>query len=112
MNFYQYSCVRSVLLYGSQSWPLSVKIEQKQSAEELRRIYVHHIADVLIWNRLRLSGHLFRQEETSWTNKIMSFNVDGPTYRGRPKLNWEDVVNTDLHKKHQNISLASDGSNG
>ena len=42
----------------------------------------------------------------------MSFNVDGPTNRGRPKLNWEDVVNTDLHKKHQNISLASDGSNG
>ena len=36
----------------------------------------------------------------------MSFNVDGPTYQDRPKLRWRDVVNTNLHKKHLNISLA------
>ena len=40
----------------------------------------------------------------------MSFNVDGPTSRGRPKLSWKDVVNVDLRKKHLNISLASDRS--
>ena len=37
----------------------------------------------------------------------MSFNVDGPTSCSRPKLRWKDVVNADLHKKHLNISLAS-----
>ena len=40
----------------------------------------------------------------------MSFNVDGPTSRGRPKLRWKDVVNADLRKKHLNISLACDRS--
>ena len=40
----------------------------------------------------------------------MSFKIDGPRYRDRPKLRWKDVVNTDLRKNHLNISLASDGS--
>ena len=42
--------------------------------------------------------------------KIMSFNVYGPTFRGRPKLRWKDVVSTNLSTKHLNISLASDRS--
>ena len=125
------ACVRSVLLYGSETWPLptedlsrikrcdhamirwlsNVKIEQKHYTEDLRRrIQVHHIEGVLRWNRLRLSGHLYRQEETSWTKKIMSFSVDGPTSRGRPKLRWKDLVSADLRNKHLNISLASDRS--
>ena len=41
----------------------------------------------------------------------MSFNVDGPTSRGSPKLRWKDVVNADLRKNHLNISLANDKSN-
>ena len=67
-------------------WLCNVKIEQKQSTEDLRKqIHAHHIEDVLIWNRLRLSGHFNQQEETSWTKKIMSFGVEGPTCSGRPK---------------------------
>ena len=92
-------------------WLSNVKIEQKHSTEDLRRrTHVHHIEDVLRWNRLRLFGHLYREEETPWTKKIMSFNVDGPTSRGRPKLRWKGVVNADLRKKHLNISVASDRS--
>ena len=96
MNFYQYSqtkgislvnhrkilmaCIRSVLLYGSETWQLSIedlprikrcdhamihrlynfKIEQNQSTEDLRRrIHVYYIQDILRWNRLGLSGHLY-----------------------------------------------------
>ena len=40
----------------------------------------------------------------------MSFNVYGPTFGGRPKLWWKDVVNTNLSTKHLNISRASDRS--
>ena len=40
----------------------------------------------------------------------MSFNVDGPKSRGRPKLWWNDVVNAGLPKKHPDISLASNRS--
>ena len=62
-------------------WLSNVKIEHNHSTEDLRRgIHVHHIGDALRWN-MRLSGHLYWQEETSWTKKIMSFNVDGQTYQ-------------------------------
>ena len=90
-------------------WICNVKIEQKLSTEVLRkRIFVQHIEDVLRWNRLRLSGHLHQQDDSSWTKKIMNFDVDGPTPRGRPKLRWKDVVNADLRKEQLNIALASD----
>ena len=122
-------CVRSAILYGSETWPLSteelgrikrcdhamirwlcnVKIEQKQSTDDLRkRIYVHPIEDVLRWNRLRLSGHLYRQDDSAWSKKIMNLDIDGPTPRGRPKLRWKDVVSADLRKKGLNISLVCD----
>ena len=29
----------------------------------------------------------------------MSFNVEGPAPRGRPKLRWKDVINNDLRKR-------------
>ena len=66
-------------------WTCGVKIKQQQSTEELRRrLDLQHVEDVLRWNRLRLSGHLYRQEETLWTKKIMKFAVDGPTFPDRP----------------------------
>ena len=94
-------------------WICNVKIEQNLSTEVLRkRIFAQHIEDVLRWNRLRLSRHLHRQDDTSWTKKIMNFDVDvdGPTPRGRPKLGWKDVVAADLRKKQLNIALANDRS--
>ena len=90
-------------------WLCSVKKEQKHSTEDLRkRNHIHYIQDVLRCNRLRLSGQLYRQEKSLWAKTIMSYNVDGPTSRSRPKLRWKDVFNPDLRKKHLNISLASD----
>ena len=101
------ACARSMVLYGSEKWPMStrgfshnktsdhsliqwicgVKIKQQHSIEELRRrLDLQHIEDVLRWNRLRLSGHLYQQEEKSWAKKIMNFFVDAPTFWGRPKL--------------------------
>ena len=44
--------------------------------------------------RLRLSGHLNSQDDSS-----LNFMVDGPTLHARPKLRWNDVVNTDLRRK-------------
>ena len=86
----------------------NVKIEQKDSTEDLRRgIHVHHIEDVLRWNRLEAVWSFISTGGNTWTKKIMKLNVDGPTCRGTPKLKWKDVVNADLYKKHLNISLAS-----
>ena len=47
---------------------------------------LYHIKDVLRWNRLRLSGQVYQQEEAPWAKKIMSFNEDQPPSQGRPKL--------------------------
>ena len=54
------------------------------------------------------TGEETGEEKASWTKKIVSFNLDGPTSRDRPKLRWRDVVNADLRKKDLNTSLASD----
>ena len=38
----------------------------------------------------------------------MSFVVDGPNPRGRPRLRWSDVVQKDMKIKDINITLADD----
>ena len=121
-------CARSVLLYGSETWPLSkddlyrikrcdhamlrwicgVKITQPHTTESLRRrLQVPCIEEVLRERRLRLFGHRFRQNESLWTKKIMTLQIDGPTPRGRPKLRWNDVVNADMKKLRLKPSMAN-----
>ena len=62
----------------------------------------------LRWNRLRLSGHLYWQEETTCMNKIMSVVIDRPNSAGWLKLRLKDVVNSNHRKKCLSLSLASD----
>ena len=89
-------------------WICGVKIMQPHSTDSLRRsLQVHCIEDVVRWNRLRLFGHRYRQNDTLWTKKIMSLQIEGPTPRGRPKLRWSDVVNTDMKKLGLKSSLAT-----
>ena len=122
------TCARSVLLYGSETWPLSkddlyrlkrcdhamlhwicgVRIMQPHSTDSLRRrLQVPCIEEVLRWNRLRLFGHRQRQDDSLWTKKIMSLEIDAPTPRGRPKLRWRDVVNADMKKLRLKPSMAN-----
>ena len=86
-----------------------VKIKLQHSIEELRRtLDLQHIEEVLRWDRLRLSGNLYQQEEPSWMKNFMNLIVDGPTSWGWPKLRWKDMVNSDLRKKCLSLRLASD----
>ena len=122
-------CTRMVLLHGSQTWPLSVddlyrlkrcdhamlrwicgvKLSQPHSTAELRsKLKIPDVEDVLRCNRLRLFGHRCRQDDTLWTKKIMSFIVDGPTPRGRPRLRWSDVINKDLRICNLKPDMAND----
>ena len=60
-----------------------VKIKLQHSIEELRRtLDLQHIEEVLRWDRLRLSGNLYQQEEPSWMKNFMNLIVDGPTSWG------------------------------
>ena len=61
-------------------------------------------------NILRLSGHLYCQEVSSWTKKTLNLNVEGLALCGQPKLRWSDGVNTDLRKKGIQVTTVSDRS--
>ena len=45
-----------------------------------------YIEDVLRENRLRLFGHRYRQNESLWTKKMLTLQIDGPAPGERPKL--------------------------
>ena len=78
-------------------WICEVKLTQPHSTAELRsKMEIPNIENVLRCNRLRLFGHRCCQDDSLWTKKIMSFVVDGPTPKGRPRLRWNDVINKDL----------------
>ena len=88
-------CIRSVLLYGNETWPLcredlsqikrcdhamihwlsNVKIKQKHSTEDVRRkIYVHHIEYVLKWMFSVLSLY---ERRASFCMRLISRKLHG-----------------------------------
>ena len=111
------ACVRSVLLYASETWALktddvhrikrndnmmirwicSAKLADKIPMLNLRtRLGLHSIDDTLRYNRLRWYGHLKRMKIDNWSNKIMEYNIPGTYPRGRPKKRWLDNIKNDL----------------
>lgn len=114
------ACVRSVLLYASETWALnvedtnrikrtdhamlrwicSVKLSDKLSMKELRsRLKLHSVEDVLSYNRLRWFGHLHRMPNELWPKMVLSFEVAGSVPRGRPRKQWKENINKDLASK-------------
>ncbi|KAI8498339.1 hypothetical protein Bbelb_242830 [Branchiostoma belcheri] len=116
------SCVRSVLLYASETWPVTAedmkrlarsdramvrwicsrRLADCQSTEQLRRrLGVHNIQDTVRYNRLRWYGHLQRMDRDRWPKRILTLDVEGPNPRGRPRRKWYDNVREDFH--HLNL---------
>lgn len=115
--------IRPVLLYGSETWAMSKKIEKKIITFEnkvLRKIYGPTLEDG-IWRmrhnieirerykdpdiiaevksrRLRWFGHISRREEDSTTRNVLDRNPEGRRPRGRPKLRWKDQVQKDVRR--------------
>ena len=111
------TCVRSTMLYGSETW--AVKVEQVQRMErtemqmvrwmcgtklrdritnaELRsRLGIESVSDALKRRRLRWWGHIERREESNWLKKCQNLEVSGKRPQGRPKKSWREVVARDL----------------
>ena len=107
------SCVRSAVIYGSETWALTseqesrldraemrmarwmcgVSLKETNSNAELRnRLGIEEIRDVVRRSRLRWLGHVLRKDEDDWVRKSMSLEVDGNRGRRRPKLTWQNVV--------------------
>ena len=112
--------VRSVMLYGSETWPIKVEESQRLQrnemsmilwmcgvtmrdrypCEELRaRVGIKPIVNVMCQRRLRWFGHIERREDNSWLKKVQILAVDGHSRGGRPRKTWEHVIMEDLRVK-------------
>ena len=109
------ACVCSILLYGSESRPLSMmdlprlkmsdhamirwiygmKLPQPLPTEELRnKLNIYDIADVLRLFRLHFYGsrNLYRQDDTMWPKWIFGLEIEGANPCGCPRLQWKDTI--------------------
>jgi len=114
------TCVRSAMVYGSETWPMTAEQERRferaemrmvrwmcgvslrdnlRSDELRRRLGIEAIGQVLRRGRLRWLGHVLRKEENDWVRKSMNIIVVGNRGRGRPKLTWGKVVERDMNLK-------------
>ena len=114
------ACVRSVMLYGSETWPIKVEESQRlhhnemsmiqwmcgvamrdrYPCEELRAwVGIKPIVDVMRQRRLRWFGQIERRDANSWLKKVQNLAVDGHNGRGRPRKTWEHVIMEDLRVK-------------
>ncbi len=121
------ACVRSVRLYGSETWATKVDDLQKlerndmrmirwicnvslkdgHSSDQLRdRLKLDRISDCVQKRRLRWFGHLERMEEDNWVSKCRHLEVAGSRGRGRPRKTWDEVVQRDLLERGLGRDLA------
>ena len=94
------ACVRSVMLYGSETWTVkeedldrldrndmrmirwtcNTSLKDRKSSDELRsRLGIHSIRDVIQARRLRWFGHFERVEGDNWVSKCRDLVV--PQYK-------------------------------
>ena len=123
------SCVRSCMIYGSETWALkkdsetkiqrtenkmlrlmcNVRLKDRVSSEELRkRIGVEPIKDVLVRNRLRWLGHVERRDNENWVKKSFNMEVQGKGRAGRPRKSWKEVVTADMRSCGLKLTDAQD----
>ena len=107
------ACIRSVMLYGSETWPIKVEESQRlhrnemamirwmcdvtmrdrYPCEELRAwVGIKPSVDVMRQRRLHWFGHIERREDNSWLKKVQILAVDGHSGCGRPRKTWEHVI--------------------
>ena len=109
------SCVRSTMLYGSETWVMKkdieskiirnenqmlrwicgVKLLDKISCKELRsRLGLESIEVVMRRRRLRWFGHVERKED-HWVKRCMELEIPGCKLKGGPKKTWWETMKVD-----------------
>ena len=123
------TCVRSALLYASETWPLTQNLEKcirscdrrmitmitrtrltdrTSSDELLHRCGLEDVLKVISVRRLRWYGHVARRSDVEELGRVFSMEVAGRRPRGRPRKTWMDCVNQDLIKIGANREDALD----
>ena len=124
------SCVRSAMLYGSETWCLresemailrrteramvrslcGVKLVDRKNTEELMEMLglkktLDRMAKA---NGVRWYGHVIRREDDNTLKKAMMMEVYGQRKRGRPKMTWKRQVEESVKKAGLRIEEAAD----
>ena len=123
------ACVRCVMLYGSETWPLkeediqrivrtdmqmirwmcNVTLRDRKPSEELRdRLHIPNITDLLRQRRLRWFGHVERMEDGNPVKESRNIEVPGRRGRGRPRKTWAQLIKDDLRQLNLDPGLAQD----
>lgn len=121
------ACIRSVLLYGSETWPVnvkdvsritrndnamlrwiaSVKLSDRVPTVELHsRLGLKSIGEVVQTRRLRWYGHVLRCDDDWWPKKILEFDVPGKFLKGRPRKRWLENIQRDMKSKNLTDDVA------
>ena len=111
------ACIRSVILYGAESWPLTQRLEKcihscdrrllrnmsgvslrdkVSSTEVAQRCGLEDLLEVKRVRRLQWFGHVNRREEGEALSRIHKWHVEGRRPRGRTKRKRKLEVNEDL----------------
>jgi hypothetical protein len=131
MRIYNAS-VLSVLLYGSETWPLSttqgrrlmgfdnrcqrrvlnIRWQEHITNEEVRRRTLQPpLPRLLAQRRIRWLGHMLRMSDEMPTKRVLDFNPTASGWRrprGRPHTRWMDVVIEDLNQHDISMDDASE----
>jgi hypothetical protein len=117
--------ILSVVLYGCETWSLTLKEERRLRAfetrvlrrvrgpkrvevtgewrklhnKELNELYsLPNIVRVVKWRRMRWAGHMARMGEDRGVHRVLVGKSEGKRPLGKPRSRWEDNINTDLQE--------------
>ena len=114
------SCVQSVMLYGSETWPMKVEDTHRlvraermmvrwmcgvtlkdrvSSRELLERLNIVCRTELITRDRLRWFGDVERKDDSEWVKACQKFEVIKKTGMGRNRKTWMECINKDLKDK-------------
>ena len=121
------ACVQSVLVYGSETWPLKeedarrlernemwmvrrmcgVKLSDRKRSEYLRsRLGIECVVEVVRRGRLRWFGHVERMVGGEWVSACRNVKVEGKGCKGRPRKTWLECVKDDMKELNLKPKMA------
>ena len=113
------ACIRSVMLYGGETWALTKRLESVvvgcdhrmlrcmavvtrqdwvSSEEVARRCGVGMLEDALLRRRLGWFGHVERRDERDTLGRVWLVEAPGCRQPGRPKKTWKKNMEEELNK--------------
>ena len=111
------ACVRSVLLYGSETWATTQQLEDLITRCDTRmlrymlgirwqdevpnevvrsRSGLPGVDELMRRSRLRWFGHVTRREEDNYLRRALAYEAEGRRPAGRPKKTWKGVLESDM----------------